>query len=107
LPWTGEVVVDEHVLVDGDTFPLPVYPSDSEPAGEDEIFWTVSLSRLVFFTDVYVSYIIASTFSGRTISIYNPSDLDVSMHVTVYAFRSGSSSSSGTSSFGEIKELFQ
>jgi hypothetical protein len=107
----GEVLVEVHVLEDGDTIPLPVYPSDGATALEEELFWTMALEDVECLTHPPSSAIEAN-FVGRTLSAewsscHNPGPTDLKFRVTVVAVRSSGSIAVDSESFGRVKSRYR
>lgn len=114
LPTTagsGEVKVETHVLEDGQTVPLPVYDSDGTSAGEEEVFWTVSLEDAVCLTHPPAS-LIELRFTGRTLdaewsSCHNPGPTELRFRITVVAVRGADPVGLDDGSFGRVKAEFR
>ena len=108
---TGEVVVESHVLADGELVPLPVYPSDGAVAAETEVFWTVALESAVCPTHPPSSSI-EVLFSGRELvaewsSCHNPGPTDLRFRVTVVAVRAAGSVGVEDRGFGAVKSGYR
>lgn len=107
----GEVKVETHVLEGGETVPLPVYDSDGTEAGEEEVFWTVSLEDAVCSYHPPAS-IVELRFAGRTLdpewsSCHNPGPSELRFRVTVVAVRGAGPVGVDTGSFGSVKAGFR
>jgi hypothetical protein len=116
-PATGEVVVERHSLRDGESFPLPVFPSDGATADLSETFWTVSVDTLSGLEGLgggvegRMQHVLVD-FTGTQLSVdyYSPQGAEItefSVVVTVVAVRQAEVTAAEKTSFGAIKRKFR
>ena len=109
-PGTGEVVVVQHVLSSGQTFPLPTYPSDGATAQEDELFWTTSIESIDGFfqgCELPIENLFV-TFAGRRMNSTGLAGTFLTFRVTVVAVRKvPPPTSTKSTTFGEVKGIFR
>lgn len=109
-PGTGEIVVERHDLADGDSFPLPIYPSDGATADPSEVFWIVRLGAVDWYMDTEEADLVTVDFTGTTISISDP--IVIGGHcwyieVTVFAVRQAGPTATEKGAWGEVKSMFR
>ncbi len=108
-PGTGEIVVQQILLSDGETIDLPTYPSDGEQAEEEEVFWTVQLEDLNLLHQGAWLVHVDVTFSGRTMSVSTscPVEYPPVFRITIVAVRGGGAVSNTPATLSGVKSTYR